>query len=328
MEKIARVKKVVNNLARKQVTVGANGAQAKTPEGSDFNSGGYYSNFHQEIGFGPSFYREKDLNVPDRGGALIHEAAHALGGLDLKNDPLVTDVPGAYAGSLTYEAMRRNGLPADYKKLAESAKLELNADSYRVFAGLCSGELRRRALGDGVQVYRRAAKDCKKRVTDMKEQLKKTAVMNKDGTLNVKATLEAAKKKKESLTKINASRKAGGKGALSFPAKKDAVKAYTWEKDPATGDFKKTGASVKPASTEIPAGKSAKSPGINKEMKAPVGKKLNPELSTTQRASVKKNPTEPVVKETKRKPAALLKKSAAAAKAAPKRTANENESRR
>ncbi|KAI8847076.1 hypothetical protein BC829DRAFT_434082, partial [Chytridium lagenaria] len=186
------------------VIVSENGQNARKPDGTAFNSGGYHDANTGMIGFGTGFY--SGSNDKDRAGALIHEAAHALGGKD--DDGKTKVVDHQYAEHMSFATMKEGGGAGDAYNAALSTKdMSLNADSYRIFAGLCSGR-----------------KSCKKRVADMNQQMKKTAVMNKDGTLDVKATLAAAKKTKQSLAKTNADRKAGGKKLLPFPLKKTLLR--------------------------------------------------------------------------------------------------------
>ncbi|KAJ3208239.1 hypothetical protein HDU67_006935 [Dinochytrium kinnereticum] len=88
---------------------------------------------------------------------------------------------------------------------------------------------------DGSRLYRRSA--CSRRVSAMNKQFGATKVMNADGTLNVKATLAAAKKTKVSLAKTNAERIAGGKKALNF---KDKAPASKWVTN-AKGEYVRAG---------------------------------------------------------------------------------------
>ncbi|KAJ3207435.1 hypothetical protein HDU67_007461 [Dinochytrium kinnereticum] len=220
---IKQVRKIVGRLGSQSVAVSEHGQNGKSSDGLDFTSGGYFSPNLGNIGFGSSFY--SGTGKEDRAGTLIHEASHAVSGVTEVNSKNVANVGDIQLGT-AYEAA-----------VADKSKdMTLNADSYRVFAGLCHGELRRRAVEGGIGIYRRAAKDCKQRVADMNQQVKDTTVLKKDGTVDVKATLAKAKKSKTSLAKTNAERIAGGKKALGFGKK--GQKSSRWVADPVTGEYK------------------------------------------------------------------------------------------
>ncbi|KAI8853903.1 hypothetical protein BC829DRAFT_260040 [Chytridium lagenaria] len=181
---VGEVKKTVAALRDNDriLKVSPQGLMEKTNEGQRAN-GGYYSKNGDNIGFGDMMYRDKQYNADDRAGMLIHEAAHGLSEKNTNSQekilpPKVVDI--MYA-DLKYSNLKKDGLGEFYEAARDKprSKMHNNADSYRVFAGACSDLLRRRALDDGVTLYRRGAKNCAQRVNNMNAEFKK-AFANKE----------------------------------------------------------------------------------------------------------------------------------------------------
>ncbi|KAJ3214457.1 hypothetical protein HDU67_001642 [Dinochytrium kinnereticum] len=124
-------------------------------------------------------------------------------------------------------------------------------------------------------LYRRSA--CTRRVGAMNKQLDQVKVMRPDGTVDVKATMEAAKKTRQSLAKTNAERVAGGKKALNF---KDKTAAKKWTMN-ADGEYV-TGA-AKGKSSKSKESKRAGSKGIGAK-KAARGKATGPKRAGAKKA--------------------------------------------